>query len=332
MRKTLLFTLVAYGLCSAQTTITKAFNDPIVGDVINGYSINGTVDNSATGNGVTFNNSSLTQGTAYSATYSTPTSGEITSFPGSTIKMASTGNTILYKSSATKLEITGVVTTDATLNFAEDNGTFITYPASFGHNETDNAKGTFTSTAASGRFKGTINTSADAQGTLVIGSKTYTNVLRIKSVQNFNLYQTSDTNYLFSIGTITNTAYTYYDSTHKFPLLSSTSGTLNVPLLSISQSTSGAQALNEVFLAVNDNFIKKESLKVYPNPAQDFIEFRGENKDNATAKVYSLDGKLVKTSDVKFGKIQVSELPPAAYFIELSGKNSKAEVTKFIKK
>lgn len=320
------------GLCSAQTTITKAFNDPLVGDIVNNFVVNGTVDNSATGANTTFNNASLTQGAASQVTYVTPTSSEITTYPGSTIKMVDTGSSILYKATATKLEITGVITPDATLNFAADNGTFITYPASFGYSNSDTAKGTFSSTAASGLFKGTIVTTADASGTLLVGPKTYTNVLRIKSVQNFNLYQSTDTTYLFPIGTVVNTAYTYFDSVHKFPLLTSTNGTLNVPILSINQATSGAQALNEVFLAVNDNVTKKQNFKIYPNPAQDFIEFQGETKTYSTVKVYSLDGKLVKSTDIRSGKVQISDLPSAAYFIEVSGKDAPAETTKLIKK
>ena len=62
MKKTLLSLIFGASFCMAQTTITKAFNDPIVGDVVNNVSINGTVDNSATGNNVTFQNSTLTQG------------------------------------------------------------------------------------------------------------------------------------------------------------------------------------------------------------------------------------------------------------------------------
>lgn len=331
MKKTILLLWAGCGILSAQTTITKAFNDPVVGDAVNGYTVNGTVDNSATGNGVTFMNAGLTQGTASNTTYAAPTATEISTFPGSNIKMVATGNTILYKSSATKLEITGVVTPDATLNFSADNGTFITYPAAFGHSETDNARGTFSSTAASGLFKGTITTTADAYGTLLIGSKTYTNVIRIKSVQNFNLYASFDVIYSNPIGTIINTAYSYYDATHKFALLSSTNGNINVPLLSINQTTNGAQALAEVYLAAIDT-VKKESFRIYPNPAQDFIEFRGNTGKYSTAHVYTLDGRLIKTADITSGRIQVSELPQANYFIEISGKEGKSEAVKFIKK
>lgn len=331
MKKTILFLFASFGALSAQTTITKAFNDPIIGDMINGYTVNGTVDNSATGNGVTFNNTSLTQGVVSNTTYEAPTTTEISTFPGSNIKMVGTGNTILYKSSATKLEITGVVTPDATLNFSADNGTFITYPAAYGHSESDNARGTFSSTAASGLFKGTINTTSDAYGTLLIGSKTYTNVIRIKSVQNFNLYASFDVIYSNPIGTVTNTAYSYYDATHKFPILSSSNGNINVPLLSINQTTSGAQVLSEVYLATIDT-AKKDHFKICPNPAQDFIEFKGNTGKYSTAHIYTLDGRLIKTVDITSGRMQVSELPQANYFIEVSGKEGKSEAVKFIKK
>lgn len=324
--------LAAYGLCSAQTTITKAFNDPNSGDSPNYFTISGSIDNSPTGNGVTFNNSLVTQGAVSSTNYSTPSASEISTFPGSTLKMVGSGNTIYFKQSASKLEITGLVIPEATLNFSTNNGTYISYPTNpSSEQDSDTASGTFTSSPANGNitgnFSGTINITVDGTGTLLLGGATYTNVLKIKSVQSFNLSFSG-----FPLGTITNTAYFYYDSTHKFPLLSYTSANINVPALNMNQTTTAAQALFENVLAVNDSFAKKDKLKVYPNPATDFIEFRGETESYSTAKVYSLDGKLIKTSDIKSGKIQVSELPSAAYFIEVSGKDAKAETTKFIKK
>ena len=203
----------------------------------------------------TFNNASVTQGAASPTTYSTPSANEASTYPGSTLKMTGNGNTVFYKQSAAKLEITGLVTPDATLNFSTNNGTYISYPAAFGYTDSDTASGTFSSSAANGNFSGTITITADAAGTLIIGSKTYPNVLRIKSVQNFNLTVSS-----FPVGTVTNTAYSYYDSMHKFPLLAYTSANISVPALGMNQTSTGAQALNETFLAVNDHFIKKLSL------------------------------------------------------------------------
>ena len=324
MKKILLSVIVSTTILQAQTTITKAFNDPLIGETINNVNVNGTVDNSATGNNVTFVNSSLTQGSASATTYSAPTANEVSTFPGTTIKMTGNGSTVYYKQTATKLEITGLVTPDATLNFSTNNGTFITYPAAFGYSESDTAAGTFSATAGSGNFSGTINITGDAQGTLLIGAKTYTNVLRIKSVQNFNL-----TVFGFSVGTIVNTSYAYYDSAHKFPLLSTTNAVITVQ--GTPQTTNLAQALNETFLSTSD-FVRKDAFKIYPNPAQDFIEFKGDLSQYSKANIYSLDGKLIKTSDLKSGKVQVSELPPSSYFIEVSGNKAQPESIKFIKK
>lgn len=324
---------MASGIYSAQTTITKAFNDPVTGETANYLSVTGTPDNSATGGGVTFNNASLAFGPASLTTYSTPTSTEITTFPGSTLKMVGSGNTVYYKQSASKLEITGLVTTDATLNLSANNGTFISYPAAFGYSETDQAQGTFSSTSASGLCKGTVTISADASGTLILASSTFTNVLRVKSVQNFNLHLPTDTSFLFPIGSIVNTSYSYYNSTYKFPLLTTIQTVINVPVAGINnQTTNAAQALNTLNLSTKDLGIQ-EKLMIYPNPAQEFIELKGGTGNYTTAKIYTLNGRLVKTSDAKSGKVQVSDLPSASYFIEVTGKDDKnTETSKFIKK
>ncbi|PWN59881.1 T9SS type A sorting domain-containing protein [Chryseobacterium viscerum] len=324
--------IVGTNICLGQTTITKSFNDPSVGDVINNYNINGTVDNSATGMNTTFNNSALTAGASSITNYATPTVSEIAAFPGSNIKMNNTGNTILYKSTASKLEITGAITADATLNFSADNGTFITYPASYGHSETDNARGTFSSSSGSGLFKGTVTTTADASGTLLIGTKTYMNVLRLKSVQNLNLYQSTDTSYLFSIGNVTSTTYLYYDNLHKFPLLNSTQGNITIPILSINQTTSNAQALDETFLAVNEQ-IKNDFFYVFPNPAEDFIIINSTKSRNYTAyKIYSMEGKMINSGKIEEGKIQISYLVPGMYAIEFLGNSLETKRIKILKK
>ncbi|AZA78035.1 T9SS C-terminal target domain-containing protein [Chryseobacterium sp. G0186] len=332
MKKSLLFLLGTSAMFSAQITLTKASHDPLLNDVVNNNLITGTVDNSATGPNVTFSNAGLIMGVPSQASYLAPTSTEISTFPGSNLKMIDGATSIFYKSSATKLEITGIINPQATLNFTVDNGTYINYPTAYNVLQNDTAKGTFSSSVANGLFSGSLSTVADAYGTLMVGGHTYNNVLRVKFTQSFNLYASFDIIYSNPIGTVTNTAYAYYDVSHRYALLSSTTGNISVPLLGINQSTSSAQALSETFLTVN-NVIKKENLIVYPNPAYDFIGFKGDTENYSKANIYSLDGKLVKTSEVKSGNISISDLPPASYFIEVSGKNTEVKRnTKFIKK
>src|SRR5690606_16584759 len=248
-----------------------------------------------------------------------------------TIKMNGLGNTVLYKQTATKLEITGLITPDATLNFSVNNGTVITYPATFGYNEVDQAQGTFSSSAASGIFKGTITNTADAQGTLVLGSQIYPNVVRLKSVQNFNLHQSTDIFFLLPIGTVTNTTYTYYDNVRKFPILSYTNANISVPLLNINQTTTGAQALNEAFLNVTDS-APKTKMQIFPNPVGETINIKGDLSKYTTGKIFGTDGKLIKSSELRNAQIEVSDLSSGLYFLEISGKDAEVQTMKFIKK
>lgn len=332
MKKFMLFLLGASAMFSAQITLTKASHDPIVNDIVDNKLVTGTVDNSATGANVTFSNNTLTLGTAIPTNYTTPTAAELVTFPGSTIKMSDGTNTIFYKASPTKLEITGIINPQATLNLSTDNGTYITYPTTFGTTQNDTAKGTFISSLANGICVGTTSTEADAYGTLLLNGQTYNNVLRVKLVQNFSLHLPIDITLTNPLGTVTNTAYSYYDASHRYPLLSSTTINLSVSALGINQTTTTAVALNIATLGVN-NVIKKESFGVYPNPAQDFIGFKGSIDGYSKANIYSLDGKLIKTADVNSGNVQISDLPPASYFIEVSGKNSEPKKNiKFIKK
>ena len=77
----------------------------------------------------------------------------------------------------------------------------------------------------------------------------------------------------------------------------------------------------------------QDKLKIYPNPAQEFIGIKGVKEKYTTAKIYTPDGRLVKTSDIKSGQVQVSDLTSGSYFIEISGKDNKhRETSKFIKK
>lgn len=332
MKKSIILLLGTSAMFSAQITLTKASNDPIVNDVVDNKLIVGTVDNSASGANTTFSNGSLTLGTAAPSNYTAPTPAEITTFPGSTIKMFDGTNTIFYKASATKLEITGIINPQITLNLNTDNATYINYPTTFGPVQTDTAKGSFTSVITNGMILGTLSTEADAYGTLLLNGQTYSNVLRVKFIQSFNLYSVIDVGFTSPIGSVTNTAYSYYDAAHRYPLLSSTAANISIPVLSINQTTTNAVALNLATLAVS-NTIKKENFRVYPNPAQDFIGFKGNTEEYSKANIYSLDGRLIKTANVNSGNVQISDLPPASYFIEVSGKNSEPKKNiKFIKK
>ena len=331
MKKIYLLVAVACSSVTfAQTTITKAANDYVAPQSINSTNILGTPDNSSSGSGMTFDNSLLTSGTSIVSVVSTPSAGEITTFPGTTVKFEDgNANSIFYKSTATQLEITGATISGATLSFNADNALFLKFPTSFGNTYTDNARGSFTSTAASGLFKGTITTTADATGTLLLSGSTFTNILRVKTVQNYNLYQTSDTNYIFAIGSIISTIYTYYDNSNRYPLFTTTTATIAVPILSINQTTNAAvRQTNPVLAAINST---QNKIQVYPNPVKDHLFIAGDLTSYSGVKIFSIEGKLIKTSSLSAGKMDLSNLPAGHYILELTSPTEKSKTVHIIK-
>lgn len=316
----------------SQTTLTKANNDYLVGNTISSKNLIGIPDNSATGLNATFDNSALTDGALITAQVSAPSPGELTAFPGTTVKFEDgNGNDVFYKSTVTQLEITGADVGGAVLNFSADNAVFLKFPTAFGDTYTDTARGSFSTGTVSGLFKGNITTTANASGTLLLGLQTFGNILRVKTVQNYNLYQSTDTNYLFAVGTLVSTFYTYYNNTNRYPIFTSTTTTISVPLLGINQTTSVAVAQNITTLGTNQNAAKK-NIRVYPNPVSENLFFAGDLRGYEFVKVYTLDGKLVSSTVLDSGKIDMSRFPAGNYILNLSGTQQKAQNIQFIKK
>ncbi|MFC6268577.1 T9SS type A sorting domain-containing protein [Frigoriflavimonas asaccharolytica] len=333
MKKLYILLILAIAQSSfAQTTLTDAANKPVVGNSYAANAVTGTVDNSATGASATFSNPTVTSGAATTTTFVSPTAAEITTFPGSNLKQDDgSGTVLLFKSTANKLEITGLTNSTATLNFAANNGTYLQFPTAFNYNVTDNAQGTFTSTAASGLFKGTIVGTSGASGTLIVGGRTFTNVLRVKIVQTYNLHGPTDTFFIFPIGTLTTTSYLYYDNLRKFPLLTDTTGTAVIALAGINQTDNFAIAQDIVFLG-NQEVNAKNSIFMYPNPAEDIVNFEGLSKNQKLVKIYTADGRLVLQDKIENNQLNVSKLSSGNYFITISGDNSETKPFKLIKK
>ena len=325
----ILFTAVC-SVYSAQTQITKASNDYLSGNTINNLNFTGTPDNSAIGNPVTFNNSALVTGAALTSTVSTPSAAETTTFPGSTIKFSDGGsNDIFYKSTAVDLQITGATIAGAVLNFSGDNAVFLKFPTAYSNTYTDTASGTGVYGATNAFFGGNITTTADAAGTLMLGSQTYNNVIRVKTFQDYKLF--IDAAHTFQIGTLVSTIYTYYDNVNRYPLFTATTATVVVPLASINQTTNAAFGQANPTLASHNNTVGN-SVKIYPNPATENLFLAGDLSNFETVKIFSVDGRLIKTQTIHSDKIDVSKLQSGTYILQLSGSNKKAQTINFIKK
>lgn len=308
-------------LAFAQTTLTKAANDPVSGNVVNNVVLNTPVDNSPVGSPVNFSNPNATAGAAVSNTYSALTATELTSFPTGTIKHDDGNGTIIYyKQNPTTLEIVGIANTTATINLTANPPTAITYPTSYLSSFSDTTSGSTSYNGTNLNLSGTVTSNAEAFGILTIGATTYPNVLKVKIVINLNITLSG---FPINVGTAQNTMYLYYDNLKRYPILTSTSGSIVAPAAGVNQSFSGAQALASTFLSANDVEASKLSFSFYPNPTTDFVNFKGDLKNFDEYSIITPEGKLIKREKLKGSSIDVNDLGSGVYFINLESSKEK---------
>jgi hypothetical protein len=83
-------------------------------------------------------------------------------------------------------------------------------------------------------------------------------------------------------------------------------------------------------LASVNNKIHKPKVEIYPNPARNYInvELSGNNISKYSARIFSIQGSLVKNIQALNRTIQVGQLTSGTYIIELINKQSKAVIRK----
>ena len=86
---------------------------------------------------------------------------------------------------------------------------------------------------------------------------------------------------------------------------------------------------HENLTSVEDK-VQKPQLDIYPNPARNYIniELSNNNISNYSARIFSIQGRLVKTIPVVNRTIQVNRLTTGTYIIELINTQSSAVIRK----
>lgn len=261
------------------------------------------------------------------------TAEENTEFPQSSTVLETTTDTggdtasgrILWNSTANTVSITGIATDAFTLNYTANNGLIGTFPLTYGYQNTDAVSGNFEGMGYAGTFSGTLTTSVDAYGEVILnldgvfGSATVT---RLKTTQTLSL------NYIFpNIGTVTQTIYNYYSLDFSVPILRSTQTYISVPMLGIDEVTESLEVFAEDLLSTPS--LETSAAILYPNPASDRI-FISSEMAVEQVQIYDLSGReLLKFSDIESG-IDISTLPQGIYLAELSQGKSR-QVKRFVK-
>jgi len=84
-------------------------------------------------------------------------------------------------------------------------------------------------------------------------------------------------------------------------------------------------------LGTNNILPKENEIKIYPNPANDWINFINNNGQEATIVLLDASGKLLRKEIIKNGKISVKDLVKGNYMLIYSDKKNKSQSFKFIK-
>jgi hypothetical protein len=195
--------------------------------------------------------------------------------------------------------------------------TMITFPFAFGNTATDNFAFTTTFQGNNVDATGTVTTTADGIGNLLLPQGAFNNVIRVK----YNVVTNFTVSFLSL--TQTQTIYEWYDGIYKFPLL-------HVESSSITDPFGGAPILDKIVWvkATGPAGIESKSNKIdfslAPNPAQDQVNVKLNQLNAATTKIIITNavGQLVYehnnvNSNLSNLNISTSDLEKGIYFVSV---------------
>ncbi len=325
---TLLTSLFTINIATAQLSLTKANNEPIVGNsnTFSYFDSAGVVPRN-TGTNQVWDFTAFTQNTITSSSMYTSTTAvaSATAFAGATlVEDRSNSNYNFWKSTATQFELLGVQTgTTVTLNFT-NSAIAVVWPINYGYNQSDAFAGNANTSFGNGTVTGNINTKGVGTGTLTIpGGTVFTNILQTVTSQTVNLLIN------VGIGTATlnvkSTDYSYYSGTNKFPLLTSSyqKNTSTLPFSSPTITTTSDVKVNNAVLLGLTNYNIDANYNIYPNPASNFFNVSLTNNSgyNASITIYNALGQIVRTYNlgsqtVIEKNISIADLKSGIYIVK----------------
>ncbi len=328
----LLCSLVNIG--NAQITLTKAFNEPVVGDAERkkGFDTTSAMPIN-TGLNQVWNFTSLTTNTSLvvSTSYTTPSSlTGSSSYPAATIGSTDGGtNNNFYKATSTpttQYEALGIKANTLTITFT-NSAVMAVWPITMGYSNTDAIGGSISASTLSGTFNGNVVTNATGTGTVMLpGGVTFTNCLQVKSKQTLNA------SFLFGLVTLTVgiTSYEYYHSSQKFPILTHNVTSITSATATLNSTVTAVSINNDVFTGIKENSNSISSLNIYPNPAtnQFAVSLNNQNAETVSVQIMNSLGQVVKTVDLGNTKgelntsVDVRNLSAGLYHVKTTMGNS----------
>jgi hypothetical protein len=199
---------------------------------------------------------------------------------------------------------------------------YAVYPMSLNTNTNSATSGSVNVLGQNGTFTGNCTVTADATGTLVLPAKTFTNIIRVKTVQTMTASLTGGA----ITATVTMENYDYYQTNaSKAPIFSISSSTLASSLGGAPNEQKITTVLeNYTVVSVNENEKNAIELTVFPNPTTNFINFSTASLEAVNVTAFDMTGKAVATEVMENGKsiIHTGSLGAGVYLYHVTDKNN----------
>ncbi len=337
---TILTTLAFTQISNAQLTLTKAANEPAIGDLEFRKRFDSTAALPNTpGANQTWNFTALNSSTAAATTssYLLPTSapGYTSSYSAATVAKTTGTVSDFFKATATQFELIGTVPSSSiSLNFT-NSAIASVWPITSAYTNSDVVAGTIKTNIllpSSGPFNGTVKVASTGTGTLQLPNGIILNdCLQLK-----NSFSGTGSVTIFTLAitlTITNVTYDYYHASQKYPVLS-----VNYSETAFKQgagtptitSNSSISVNTNVFVGISESTLNS-SFSIYPNPANNNLSVMLTNtsSENVTVRIFNNIGQLVKTinlgntTDIN-KQIDISDLSSGIYMVKTTIGNASA--------
>ena len=319
--------LVASNILKAQLTLTKAFNEAVIGDVNIRKGRDSTVAlPKNTGINQVWNFTTLITNTVTeSATFTTVASAASgTAYPAATMtEFDGVNSNDFIKITPTNYEFLGTFNPTTVLNYT-NSAIFATWPVSMGYSSSDTFAGYAAVTTLTGTAIGNMATNATGTGTLQLpGGLNFTNVLQVQLTTTLNLNLAGGT----ITATVVGRQYMYYHSSQKFPILTvnynRTSGALSAFTVDILLN-------NAVITGINET-LPHSAFSVYPNPSNGLVIIKSESNSIKSIEVTDMLGQTVHCEDISLENkiLDLQHLSNGIYSIRIS-ENGKTSTTKLI--
>ncbi len=311
--------LMGSQISMAQLTLTKAINEPVVGDVnVTKQFDSTTVIPKNGGAGQSWNFTSLTPKTySETITYTTVASSpSAAAFPSATIASKRNSNSWeLWKSSVNQLEYVGQADATATdIAVFSNTAIWTVWPLTLGGLGSDPFVATETNGTVTTNWSGTLYYSASGAGTVTLpGGNVHTNCLQVTRAIIMSL--TTGT----TVTNVTMMNYEYWSSSSKFPILTAeyqtaTTGTNTSKSINIMVNTTSLAA------GVNELGLSASNVIVFPNPAKDAVNVILPNNLIADKMVLvDINGRVLVSTE-NSNSVNVANIAKGVYFVRLSSK------------